>query len=75
MHGKEAFCRASKRKGTAKNLFVVHPKENARQRYSRTVNMSFPIMRMMFKFQAIVLLQIWCPEYMKKEGKTSKDHG
>jgi hypothetical protein len=37
------FCRAPYIKRTAKRLFAVRPKENTRQRFSRTAKGSFPV--------------------------------
>jgi hypothetical protein len=47
-HGKEIFtvrffCRASFIKSTANYLFAVRPMKNARQRFSRTAKVSFPV--------------------------------
>jgi hypothetical protein len=47
-HDKQFFCRtffrlALWRRRTTKILFAVRPKENARQRFSRTANLSFPV--------------------------------
>jgi hypothetical protein len=48
-HGKTIFyralfiCRAPCIKRTAKKLSTVRPKENARQRFSRTANSGFPV--------------------------------
>jgi hypothetical protein len=47
-HGKQFFpcvffCRAPYIKRTAKKFFAVRPIENARQRFSRTAKLGFPV--------------------------------
>jgi hypothetical protein len=43
------LCRAPYIKRTAKKLFAVRPKENARQRFSRTVNSGFPVVMLVLQ--------------------------
>jgi hypothetical protein len=40
-----SLCRAPYIKRTTKKLFAVRPIENARQRFSRTAKLGFPVVR------------------------------